>query len=243
MYKYLPLTFVLFIFSCSTPPLDMSEEEIDAYIESVVDPSKLYDIRESLRYSKDDEAYEVTEYSLNDSVVLYFTEYTTETDLKRLNIYYKDGFPIYIEEFYYEFPAEYYKVTERKIYLDGEDVTTAYERTSDTDEGIEDAKFEEKDIPYTNYDLSKPKDAMDQVGDFEMKFGEFLVINPDSYLILDNDKSGWGVALYIIEGDMLLDNLFENPDAYQGKTVEVHHEFMTMNGIERMIYRGGILKE
>ena len=243
MYKFLPLTFVLFIFACSSPPLDMSEEEIDAYIASVVDPEKIYDIRESLRFSKDDEAYEVTEYSNSDSVILYLTEYTTETDLRQLYIYYKDGFPVYIEEYYYEFPQEYYKVTERKIYLNGEDVMVAYERTANTDEGIEEAEFEEKDVPYTNYDLSKPKDALAQNGEFEMKFGEFLVINPDSYLILDNNKSGWGAALYIIEGDMLLDNLFENPDAYQGKTIEVHHEFMIMNGIERMIYRGGILKE
>ena len=72
-----------------------------------------------------------------------------------------------------------------------------------------------------------------------MKFGQFLIINPDSYLILENDKSGYNVAFYILEGDELLDELYANPDAYKGKTIKVNHEFMKMSGIERMIYRGG----
>ena len=245
MHKYLPLAFILFLCACTSSPLDMTEEEIDAYVASCTDESQVYDIRESLRFSQDDEAYEVTEYSRNDSVILYSTEESTVASQSFINMYFKDDFPIYQEEYTWEMDqaSGEYLITERKIYFTGDDVLIAYQRSSDSEEELESEKFEEFDVEFATFDFIMPEQAISQSGDFEMKFGEFLVINPDSYLILDNDDSGWGVALYIIEGDMLLDELFANPEEFQGKTIEVRHEFMVMNGIERMIYRGGILKE
>lgn len=219
----------------------MTEEEIDAYVESCLDPEKIYDINFGMRYSQNDLAYQVTEYRMNDTIVLHNINETSEFTQLNQNIFYKDDFPVFIEQYHWDFSGNELAYSEKKIYLTGDDVLKAYERTGNTDEL--NSKFEETTVAFESFDFQKPKDAVNQEGDFEMKFGDFLVINPESYLILENEKSGWGVALYILEGDMLLDQLFAYPENYKGKTIEIHHEFMNMNGIERMIYRGGILKE
>jgi hypothetical protein len=148
-----------------------------------------------------------------------------------------------LEEFRYEYSPEKMELRERKIYLNGSEVIAAYERKGPTEEEVDSMKFEKAEIDLGDYDLKRPRRAIDQEAEFEMKFGEFLIINPDSYLILENDENGYGVALFIMEGDMLLDEMYEKPESYKGKTIEVFHEFMVMNGIERMIYRGGIVKE
>lgn len=241
MKRFFPLLIILLITACSSPALDMTEEEIDAYVESCLDPEKIYDINFGMRYSQDDKAYQVSEYRMNDTIILHNSIEETEFSQVNQNIFYKEGLPVFIEQYDWQFEDGGLNYTERKIYLTGDDVLIAYERSGDTDELT--GKFEETEIEFESFDFDRPQDAVNQEGDFEMKFGDFLVINPESYLILENEKSGWGVALYILEGDMLLDQLFAQPEEYKGKTIEIHHEFMTMNGIQRMIYRGGIVKE
>ena len=85
--------------------------------------------------------------------------------------------------------------------------------------------------------------AIEQNGDFELKFGEFLTIEPQTYLILENKKSNYNIALYILEGDFLLDELYTYPEKYKGKTIFANHENINMGGVMRMVYRGGILIE
>lgn len=245
MIRVLPIFFLAFLVSCGGKPShDMTEQEIDQYIESCLDTAKIYEIAQGLRFSRDDETYQVTEYSQYDTVILYNVAEASQTDQVNINMFFKDDMPIYLEEYRYEFSGESTSIIERKVYFTGSDILKAYERSTENEGDIELEKFEESDnIGFSDYDFSRPKRAIDQEGEFEMKYGEFLIINPESYLILENDKSKYGVALYILEGDMLLDELFAKPEAYRGKTIFVHHEFLTMNGIERMIYRGGIVKE
>jgi hypothetical protein len=244
MVKYLPLFFVVFLIACKGDEShDLTEEEIDAYVASCLDTNKVYDITLGLRYSKGPETYQVTEYGMADTAVLHNSQEITEFTTVMINQFYKDDSPVYLEEFRYEYSPEKMELRERKIYLNGSDVIAAYERKGPTEEEVDSMKFEKAEIDLGDYDLKRPRRAIDQEAEFEMKFGEFLIINPDSYLILENDENGYGVALFIMEGDMLLDEMYEKPESYKGKTIEVFHEFMVMNGIERMIYRGGIVKE
>lgn len=244
MFRFLVFGFVLVLLGCKSGPThNMTENEIDAYISDCLDTSQIYEIAAGLRFSKDDASYQVTEYSLYDTVVLYNTIEENTTSQRLLNIFYKDDLPIYIEEFKYEFPKEYTKVTERKIYLTGSGILKAYEKSSEFEFEIDDQAFEEVSLSYSDYDFERPRDAISQQGDYEMRYGEFLIINPESYLILENEESGYGVALYILEGDELLDELFAKPIDYRGKAIFVHHEFRMMSGIERMIYRGGVVAE
>ena len=165
------------------------------------------------------------------------------TTFDQINIFYKDELPVFIEHFSSEFNESSSSYSERKIYLNGRDVINAYERTAVSEFEIEEVEFKAVDVLLSEYDLDQPKDAVKQENDFEMKYGEFLIINPESYLVLENEKSEYGVALYIMDGDMLLDELFAKPNDYRGKTIFVHHEFLVMQGVERMIYKGGIVKE
>lgn len=244
MHKFFPIAFLLFLFGCGGEESSgLTEEEIDAYVESCLDTSNVYDILAGLRYSRNDESYQVTEYGQNDTTVLFSAQEMTEYSTVMMNYYYKDAKLVYIEEFNYQYSPEHTEVLERKLYMDGEVLVKAYERRSELENEIDEIKFEEVDIDLTQYDLDRPKRAIKQEQEYELKYGEFLIIDPESYLILENDESGYGVALYIIEKDMLLDEMFNNPTNYRGKTIEVFHEFLMMNGIERMIYRGGIVKD
>ncbi|UKN01229.1 hypothetical protein K6119_15985 [Paracrocinitomix mangrovi] len=244
MSKYLPFLFLLFLISCgSEPEVTLTEEEIDEYVEECLDTSVVYDVVYGLRFSKNAESYQVNEYSLNDTSVLFTTQEVTETSTIQIDIFYKDSLPVFYKELRYDYPNGVTEMTERKIYLGNQIVQAAYERKAGEDEDINDKEYTTISIRYDQLDFQRPKDAILQKGDYEMKYGEFLIINPDSYLILENDKSGYGIALFILQGDMLLDELYGNPEKYRGKAVFAHHEFMTINGIERMIYRGGIVKE
>ncbi|MBD3636679.1 MAG: hypothetical protein HUJ25_05000 [Crocinitomicaceae bacterium] len=244
MKNYIPLFLIaLLIWSCKRgPAIDMTEEEIDAYVQTCVSPDRVYDIGLGLRYSRDDESYQVTEYTYNDSLILHNIEEISMEHSRRRNIFYKNNLPVYLEDYLFEY-GDSLKITERKVYLTGDGLLAAYERSGESELAVEGFKFHKVDMKFKDFDFQRPKDAMLQKGEFEMKFGEFLIINPESYLILENDKSEFGVALFILEGDLLLDELYEHPKEYKGKTIFVQHEFMNMNGIERMIYRGGIVKE
>ncbi|MCB9225122.1 MAG: hypothetical protein R2780_01310 [Crocinitomicaceae bacterium] len=244
MPKLLPFLFIVLLLSCKGKKgLDITEEEIDEYVASCLDTSKIYDILAGLRYSRNTETYQVTEYSKYDTAVLNNSQEITEYSTIMMNYFYKEGLPVYIEEFKYMYEPDNVEVIERKIYLDGYDIIKAYERRAEFETEIDGKEFEEVTLDIADYDLERPERAIHQEGEFELKFDDFLIINPESYLILENKESGYGVALFIIEGDMLLDELYSEPKNYQGKTIEVFHEFMMMNGIERMIYRGGIVKE
>ena len=216
--------------------MDIDRAEIDAYVESCLDPEKIYDITQGARYSRNDETYRVNGYASYDTLILYSIEEHSENSSVNMNIFFKEELPVYVEEYISTFGEEESKQTERKIYLNGRDIIEAEERSAVLDIDLE--LFEKVELDVADYNFEKPSNAILQEGEFEMKYGEFLILGPESYLILENDESKYGVALYIMQGDELLDDLYAKPLDYEGKTLYFDYEFLEMNGIERMIYRG-----
>lgn len=229
----------LVLVSCNSEK-KLSEKDINEKVESTLDSNQVYDIAQSLTFSNDNEQYSVVEYSQNDSVKLFVETVTSQNKEFTRQLYLADGKVIFLKEIGIEFFSEKNEEYEVKTYFLGEESQKSYKKILD-ENGF--GKFEE--LPDTKIiaNTTKPKDAVDQQGDFEMKFGEFLIIEPQSYLILENKVSNYNVALFIIDGDYLLDELYTNPDKYKGKTIFANHENALMGGIERMIYRGGILIE
>ncbi len=215
----------------------MSEAEIDQIVDNISDPEHLYDIALSMRFTRDNEEYKATEFSKNDSVVLYIENYEDEEKMYNRQIFYYHLKPIFINEIGYRKVNDEDQQYQQKVYINNNQVSSAYEAIIE-DETMQSPQFNKIEVDLSKYDFDKPKNAVNQLEDFEMKFGEFLVIEPESYLILDNPKSKYTVALYIIEGDETLNSLFENQEALQGKTVFAYHEFVNMGGIERMLYKG-----
>ena len=46
------------------------------------------------------------------------------------------------------------------------------------------------------------------------------------------------LRFYIKEGDSLLNQMFETPEAFEHQKIRVNHYFEEMNGVVRMIYNG-----
>lgn len=251
MMRVLALIFVLGSISLSSCKrgLDVDVEDIDAYVYDVTDPNAEFEVVTGLRFSKEDsetgelEHYQVLGYFQNDTAKLVLEEIEYSDRTIGRNTFYMKGMPVYIEEYETSLNAVPKPFVERHIYLNGVDILKAEERKAEYEWELMDQTLTEVEVDIDDYDFDKPFDALNQEGDFEMKFGEFMTVDPQTYLILENEESGYNIALFIMEGDMLLDNLYENPDAFQGNTIFVYHEFMDMQGIERMIYRGGILIE
>lgn len=236
-------SLVLFVSCNSEPALDISKEEIDEYVEECLDTSLIYDIVVGPKYSREDESYQATQYSQYDTIVLYATEQYSQYSSNRLNVFYKDDLPVFVEEYISVFKENSTESIERKIYMNGRDIIFAEERKALNDYDLEQVKFTEVELDLTDYDLSKPANSVYQEDEFEMEFNEFLIINPESYLILKNPESGYSVALYILQGDDMLDELYAKPLEYKGKTVRFDYEMANMNGIERLIYKGVEIKE
>ncbi|MFT4599952.1 MAG: hypothetical protein ACI857_000119 [Arenicella sp.] len=242
IFKIFPALFLFFLVACNSDPvLDIDKEGIDDYVASCMNPEKIYDITQGARYSRNDETYQVNGYALYDSLILHTIEENTQNSATTRNIFYKEDLPVYVEEYISTFEEEESTVTERKIYLNGRDILEAEERTAVLD--IEFEEFASVDLSVSDYDFDRPKNALFQEGEFEMKYGEFLILGAESYLILENPESKFGVALYIIKGDELLDNLYARPLDYEGKTLHFDYEFLEMNGIDRMIYHGAEVLE
>ncbi|MGV6860387.1 MAG: hypothetical protein ACWA41_01370 [Putridiphycobacter sp.] len=240
--KYLALMVgLLFVFSsCKTGSKELSEAEIDQIVTNISDPEKLYDISQSLRFTRADEQYDATRFSTNDTTVLYVENFDSEDKSYNRQIFYHENQPVFINEIGYKFTGDTEIEYQHKIYINNNAISAAYENIID-ENTIDNPNFKKIDVAIEEYDLSRPKNAVEQQGDFEMKFGEFLIIAPESYLILENKSSNYNVALYIIEGDETLNALFENPEEYKGKTVFAYHEFMTISGIKRTVYRGSTI--
>ncbi|MEO9532821.1 MAG: hypothetical protein ABJG68_17505 [Crocinitomicaceae bacterium] len=244
MKRLIYLSFIVLLVSCnSKPSLDITPEQIDDYIADCLDTSKVYDINLGPQYSRDEESYKADEYSQYDTLKMISSEEYSEKFYTSMTIFFKDGLPVYISEYISAYNAEDGDLVERHIYLNGAEIIKASERTGATEYDLDVAPWKEVELTIDNYDFERPRRAVAQEGEFEMKYKEFLIINPESYLILKNDESKYGVALYILEGDDLLDELYAKPLIYQGKILKFDYEFLNMNGIERMIYRGGEVVE
>ncbi|MFT5820441.1 MAG: hypothetical protein ACI8ZM_001683 [Crocinitomix sp.] len=216
--------------------------EIDTYVTDKLSESQVYDVSQSLRFSRENETYEVVRYMQNDTVVLYIeTDVTKDEELVR-QTFFKEGVPIYVDEFIASNIQEA-PFTQRKIYFDGVNVIESYEKKSTIEYDLEEMEYGKANVKIEEFDFAKPDSALQQKGDFEMKFEEFIIIDPQTYLILENAQSDYDVALFVSEENALLTQLFADPDEYKGRTIFVTHQFVLMNNIERMLFIDGELTE
>ena len=231
----------LLLFSCSRNQEDsLTKESIDQIVDAILDSNRVYNITESLNFSNDTEQYSVTSYSEKDSSILYVESFSNPEYEYSRQLYLNDGKVIFIKELGYRYNAEGIdEEYEQNVYVLNENSIKSYEKILSN----EDAEMTEINLNLDQYDFKKPADALGQKGEFEMKFGEFLSIEPQTYLILENKESQYQVALYITESDFLLDELYMYPSKYKGKTIFANHESVNMGGIIRMVYKGGFLIE
>lgn len=228
----------LLLVSCgSDQNLEISSNEIDQYVTEKTDPSQEYDVSQSLRFSRENETYEVVRYMQNDSVILYLeTEVTADEQVVR-QIFYKHELPIYVDE-YIASNVNEKPFTQRKIYLDGEHVISAFARSSDSESELEFLEYEEADVEDEELDFKRPRNAMKQEGEFELAFEEFITID-QTYLILENAESKYDVALFVNGPHAELDKIYADPAAHKGRPFFVTHQFVLMNGIERTLFIDG----
>ncbi len=239
---FILIVCITMVMSCKEKENILSETEIDQIVNTITNPEQLYDIALSMRFTRNDEQYSALEYSKNDTVVLYVENFESDDISYVRQTYYYHKKPIFINEFGYKYINNEEKEYQKKIYINNGRVTAAYEGFY---ENLEDTipNFQHIETDLSQINFQKPREAVNQEGDFEMIFGEFLILESQSYLILENKKSKYNVALYITEGDQTLNALFERPEEFKGKTVFVLHEFSNDSGIERMHYKGGTIIE
>ena len=239
--------FFLMITACNNnakkKSLNVTVESIDTYVAEKLDTSQNYTILTGLRFSKENDTYAAVQFSQNDTVILCTEEHILTSGILFRNIFYQDDLPVFVEEYEEGLTSTAEVYTERKIYFNGAAVIKAFERSAATEEELIDMPYQEITTTMSDFDFNKPKDAVRQQGDFEMKFGEFLIFDNQSYLVLENENSGFNVALFIIQGDPMIDELYSNPEKYKVKTIFTTHEFHNIAGLDRVVYTGGKIIE
>ena len=214
--------------------------KIDNLTKAIIDTSQVYDIVQSPKYSRTNEQYDVIDYAQNDTTKLQVETFVSEQKEYSRHLYYDNTKLVYASEMGYVLTDSSETPYIVNTYFLGDGSQINY--TNSTDFSIESDDYKLSEIP-VKIQLIKPFNAIRQQGDFEMKFGEFLIMGPQTYLILTNKKSKYDIALYIQKGDYLLDELYSNPEKYKGKTIFSNHEFISENGVTKMAYRGGMLIE
>ena len=197
----------------------------------------------SLKYSNEAGAtYVVKQYIHQEDVVMINIEDLSEDFVKGTDIYYHKGQPIFVSDYQSTFTEDTDEYTERMIFINNQNVHQAYIKHSYAEGSIfDDTLFEKTTVDFSSLDFEKPLRALQQKGEFEMYFDQFLLLEPQTYLILENADSSLNAAIFIKSGDSLLNQLFENPKSYEKQKIWVNHYFEEMNGIERMIYNGSRL--
>ena len=224
--------------------LEINEQLIDEYVAEKMDTSQVYDILTGMRFTKGENyAYSAVRFRQNDTAILYTEEIEEASGVTFRNIFFKEGLPVYVEEYKVITDAAAPVYRQRRVYLNGAIILKAYERSTNDEENLEAAVYEEITLTMSEFDFEKPGMAVTQQGDFEMKFGEFLVLDLVSYLVLENKESGYNVAIYILKGDPFLDDLYANEDVYRGKTVIPQFDFMFIGGMQQMVYTGARFAE
>ena len=234
------LVLPLLVLGCSKP---MTIEEVDDYVLDKMQPDQVYDISVSPNYSRDQELLQVVVYEQNDSLIMVSEEKTTSNYYRYRSIFFKDNMPIYCDEYYEDMADVDEPYRERKIYFHNNEFNKGFERSAGWATGLDDVEYAEAtfDLEDFNFD-GYYKRAINQEEEFDMKFGEFMEMPEQTYLILENTESGWNTAFMIINSDPFLDNLYTQPDLYEGKSISVYPLFREIDGITRMIYAGGELK-
>ena len=248
MKLLIPFLGSILLVSCSgngeLKSLDIDEKSIDQYVEEKLDTSQTYDILTGMRFSKGENyAYSAVRFSQNDTAILYTELIEDSTGTIYRNLFYKDKLPVYVEEDIIVSDGITTTYKQRKIYLNGAIILKAYERSASDKDTLAEKEFTEITMTMNQFDFERAEKSVTQLGDYEMSFGEFLILDLMSYLVLQNKESGYSVALYLIEGDDLINTLYANPDAYQGKVIRCYHQFMYISGIQQMVYTGGEIIE
>ena len=238
------LIIALIIFSFTACNLNNENKttvvNIDDIVKSIVDSSQVYEIIQSPRYTRTDEQYDVIDYSQNDTTKLQIETFKSDKKEYSRQLYYSSTKLIYASETGYNLTDTSEQEYIINTYFLGDGSQINYTNTTSFNTESEDYILTEELV---KIELLNPSNAVKQQGNFEMKFGEFLVMGPQSYLILSNEISKYDIALYIQQGDFLLDELYTNPEKYKGKTIFSNHEFIIENGVTKMAYRGGMLIE
>lgn len=247
--SFLGLVFVSVIFVSCSPwdepiSLAITPDEIDSYVAAKCNPSEIYDISTSMRFSRNDgHAYSVTRYNQQDTTIMFSEVIEEKNGITYRSTFFKQGLPVYVEELFTNSENGMTTMTERKVYLNGAIILKALERKATHEEDIESLSFQEITMMRIQFDFDKPVRAMNQQKEFEMKFEEFLTIEGSaSYLVLENSESGYSAALLLYEPDQLIQELYSDPEKYKGKTIFAYHNYMQMGGMTQMIYTGGEIK-
>ena len=238
--KYLAyFLFLAFLVSCKDKnALEISPKEIDEYVEIKSSESQEYAVSQSLRFSKEEDSYEVVQYIQNDTVILFLETIHKQDESCVRQTFFKNGMPVFIQESIGRNSTESPYV-DRKIYWDGTSVIEAYEKSSDIEQDLAFMEYSKSSADIDEFDFNKPKKAMAQQGEFKMQFSEFIFIDPQTYLILENEESLYDVALFIANDHPLIGQLLADPDAFKGRTIFITHQFIMMNNIERMLFIDG----
>ena len=242
------LFLLLLVISCNphgeSLSLEIDEEGIDAYIAEKLDTSQIYDITTGMRFSKaDGYAYTPVRFSQNDPAILYTEQIEEANGITYRSLFFKQGLPVFVEEHTMKIEPGFTSYIHRKVYLNGAIILKALEKTALSEEELETTPFKEITMTRNQFDFKRAEEAINQTGDYEMKFDEFLVVDPVSYLVLKNEQSGYSVALLLMQGDETLNLLYENQEKYRGKTIVAYHEFMDFGGMQQMVYTAAQIVE
>lgn len=239
MKKIAYLLLISVFFACKGDEgMEISVDEIDAYVEEKLSDSQLYDVSQSLRFSHESETYEVVKFMQEDTVVLFMETISTDDEQILRQVYYKHGKPVYVDEVIANNTNEA-PFTQRKVYLNGSSVIESFKRTGTMESELEFVDYEPAKVSADEYDFEKAERAMAQKDEFEMQFEEIMRVGDQRYLILENPESKFDVALFISEPTPFLVDLEENTANYKGKPLFVTHQFILMSGVERMLFMEG----
>jgi len=250
----LSICTILLIVSCGDDNKieeDVDQDQRDSIESTIIDivmatkDLDSLDMIPSLRFSSGENiTYTVKQYMYQGEVKMITVEDYANDYVRGSEFYYDNGQPVFVSDYISEFDDSSEVYTEHIIFLNNNEVYQSYVKNEFNDEPIfEDTLFEKSTIDISTLDFEKPLRALHQEGEFEMYFDEFLLIEPQSYLIVENADSSINAAIFIKYGDELLDKMFEDPKAFEKKKIWVNHYFEEMNGIERMIYNGAKLRE
>ena len=225
--------------------VEVDEKSIDQYVAEKLDTSQTYDILPGMRFSRGENyAYTAVRFSQQDTAILYTEKIEEASGITYRNIFYKEGKPIFVEEYITIADTMTAVYIERKAYLNGAIVLKAYEKKSEIEDELANLPFKEITMTMSQFDFERAEKAVTQSDEYEMRFGEFLNIDLTmSYLILENEESGFNVALLIMQPDELINYLWADQAGNKGKIIRPYHQMMQLGGMEQMVYMGGDLIE
>lgn len=249
---WLLLSFGILLASCKrthqnnskNDKVDSVELAVELIVKSIINESDSLTVIPSLKFAKGDvETYAVKMYGENQVTKRVREEHISNEFILGRDYFYNENSLIFIKEEGSIFTDDKEIYTEKLIYFNENKIYNVYEKQNYTeDDMFEDSLFQLVELDLNSFDIEKPERALNQEGEFTMYFDEFLFIEPQTYLIVENADQTMNAALYIIEGDSLLDELYANPTLYEKQKLWVYHSFLEMSGgIERMIYEGAVL--